>query len=193
MHSIDQQCDLGADLLRLARGSIEHGLAHNEPLPIRFEGMPDVMTDPAATFTTLRLNGKLRGCVGNLESERPLARDVAHTAFRAAFRDPRFEPVVQHELSAILVEVAVLSPMEPFAVRGEAELLARLEPGEDGLVIGFGAKRATFLPKVWEQLPKPAAFLAALKMKCGLEKDFWSQQLEFHRYKTTTYTELAEN
>ncbi len=189
MHLIDQQCDLGADLLRLARGSIEHGFSHNEPLPIRFEGLPGVMSDPAATFTTLRLVGKLRGCVGNLESVRPLAKDVAHTAFQAAFRDPRFEPVAQHELSEIVVEVSVLSPMEPFPVSSETDLLEKLEPGEDGLVIGFGEKRATFLPKVWEQLPKPAAFLSALKTKCGLEKDFWSENLQFQRYRTTTYVE----
>ena len=192
MHLADQQDGLGTELLRLARGSIEHGLVHSEPLPIRFDGMPDVMADPAATFTTLRLNGRLRGCVGNLESVRPLAKDVAHTAFRAAFRDPRFEPVVQHELSAILVEVSVLSPMEPFPVNDEKDLLEKLEPGMDGLVISLGARRATFLPKVWEQLPSPAAFLAALRMKCGLEEDFWSEDLEFLRYRTTTYVESAE-
>ena len=193
MHLPEQHDNLGKDLLSLARGSIEHGLRHNEPLPIRFDGMPEVMADPAATFTTLRLEGKLRGCVGNLESERPLATDVAHTAFQAAFRDPRFEPVVQHELPALLVEVSVLTPLEPFPVRDEADLLARLEPGEDGLVISLGARRATFLPKVWEQLPKPSAFLTGLKMKCGLERDFWSERLEFQRYRATTYGEPAQD
>ncbi len=193
MRSTDKKEILGTELLRLARGSIEHGLAYNKPLPVRVEGMPDVMAEPAATFTTLRVDGKLRGCVGSLESVRPLAKDVAHTAFRAAFRDPRFDPVVQHELSNIRLEVAVLSPMEPFPVSDEADLLERLEPGTDGLVIGLGSRRATFLPKVWDQLPNPDAFLSALKMKCGLEKDFWSERLEFHRYRTTTYAEPGEN
>lgn len=191
MRSTDQQDTFGTDLLRLARGSIEHGLVHREPLPIRLDAMPDVMADPAATFTTLRLDGKLRGCVGNLESVRALAEDVAHTAFRAAFHDPRFDPVVEHELRVIRLEVSVLSPMEPFAVSDEAELLEKLEPGVDGLVICLDARRATFLPKVWDQLPDPAAFLGALKMKCGLEKDFWSERLEFHRYRTTTFAEPA--
>ena len=191
MHSPDPQETLGTALLRLARGSIEHGLVHGEPLPVRFDGLPDVMADPAATFTTLRLDGKLRGCVGNLESIRPLAKDVAYTAFRAAFRDPRFEPVVEHEIGEIRVEVSILSPMKPFPVSDEADLLEKLEPGKDGLVISLGARRATFLPKVWDQLPRPAAFLAALKTKCGLEKDFWSESLEFHRYITTTYAESS--
>ncbi len=190
MHSTEQ-ADLGTALLRLARGSIEHGLIHREPLPIRLDDMPDEMAGPAATFTTLRHDGKLRGCVGNLESLRPLAKDVAHTAFQAAFRDPRFEPVVEHELSAIVVEVSVLSPMEPFPVSDEGDLLEKLEPGNDGLVISLGERRATFLPKVWEQLPKPAAFVTALKMKCGLEKDYWSDRLEFQRYRTTTFAERS--
>ena len=193
MRLTDQKQTLGTELLRLARGSIEHGLIHGKPLPIRVEGLPDVMTEPAATFTTLRRDGKLRGCVGNLESARPLAKDVAHTAFRAAFRDPRFDPVVQHEVGTIRLEVSVLSPMEPFPVSNEADLLERLEPGTDGLVIVLGSRRATFLPKVWDQLPNPAAFLGALKMKCGLEKNFWSERLEFHRYRTTTYAEAGED
>ncbi len=193
MRSTDTKETLGTELLRLARGSIEHGLIHNKPLPIRVEGMPDVLGEPAATFTTLRADGKLRGCVGNLESVRPLAKDVVHTAFRAAFRDPRFDPVVQHELSTIRLEVSVLSPVEPFAVSDEADLLERLEPRADGLVIGLGSRRATFLPKVWDQLPNPDEFLSALKVKCGLEKDFWSERLEFHRYRTTTYAEPGEN
>lgn len=192
MRSTDSPDVLGTELLRLARGSIAHGLVHGEPLPIRFDGMPDVMADPAATFTTLRLAGMLRGCVGNLESVRPLAKDVARTAFQAAFRDPRFEPVGEHELPEIVVEVSVLSPMEPFPARDEKELLAKLQPGTDGLVISLDARRATFLPKVWDQLPTAAAFVTALKMKCGLEKDFWSDRLEFYRYRTTTFAESAE-
>lgn len=190
MHSTDQP-GLGVELLRLARNSIEHGLVHDEPLPIRIDGKPDWLTDPAATFTTLRLEGRLRGCVGNLEATRPLAGDVAYTAFRAAFRDPRFDPVVDRELAAIRLEVSVLTPLEPLPVSDEADLLEKLEPGTDGLVIGMDARRATFLPKVWDQLPDPSAFLTALRTKCGLESDYWSDQLEFHRYRAATYTEPA--
>lgn len=189
MRSTDRQEAPGAELLRLARSSVEHGLDHSEPLPVRLDVLSDVMAAPAATFTTLRADGKLRGCVGNLYSRRPLAKDVVHTAFQAAFRDPRFDPVVRHELSTIRLEVSVLSPLEAFPVQDEADLLEKLEPGTDGLVISLGSRQATFLPKVWDQLPDPAAFLCSLKMKCGLEKDFWSEALEFQRYRTTTYVE----
>ena len=179
----------GAELLRLARSSIEHGLAHREPLQVNCEGLPLELTEPAATFTTLHCEGKLRGCCGTLEAVRPLAEDVTHSAFRAAFRDVRFEPVGKHEVDAIGLEVSVLSPLESIPFSDEADLLGRLTPGVDGLVIIAEARRATFLPKVWETLPDPRQFLAALKAKCGLAEDYWSERLEFQRYRTASYAE----
>jgi AMMECR1 domain-containing protein len=68
-------------------------------------------------------------------------------------------------------------------------LLSRLTPGSDGLVIIAAGRRATFLPKVWEMLPDPQQFLAALKTKCGLPEKYWSEKLEFQRYRTTSYSE----
>jgi AmmeMemoRadiSam system protein A len=189
MHSPDRQDLPGADLLRLARGSIEHGLHHGEPLPVRFDDLPEALTELAATFTTLRLEGELRGCCGTLEAAKPLATDVAYSAFQAAFRDSRFEPVGREEIEGIRLEVSVLSPLESISVIDEADLLDRLTPGTDGLVIVEGWRRATFLPKVWEALPEPRVFLAALKTKCGLPKDYWSERLEFLRYQTTSYAE----
>ena len=179
----------GMELLRLARASIEHGLVHERPLPVDYAGLPQALANTAATFTTLRIQGRLRGCCGSLEAVRPLAEDVAHSAFRAAFRDVRFDPVGKHELEAIRLEVSVLSPLEPLPFSGEADLLLRLTPGVDGLVIIAEGRRATFLPTVWEMLPDPRQFLVALKSKCGLPEKYWSERLEFQRYRTTSYAE----
>ena len=191
MHSHDQQNLPGADLLRLARCSIEYGLNHGKPLPVLVDELPQALTEPAATFTTLQLEGKLRGCCGTLEAAHPLATDVARSAFRAAFRDSRFKAVGRDELGGIRLEVSVLSPLEVIRVTDEADLLNRLTPGTDGLVIAEGGRRATFLPKVWESLPEPHRFLAQLKTKCGLPEDYWSERLEFHRYRTTSFAESA--
>jgi AmmeMemoRadiSam system protein A len=174
MYSPDPHNLPGTELLRLARGSIEYGLVHGQPLPVDSATLHEAMTEPGATFTTVRLDDELRGCCGTLEANRPLAEDVARSAFRAAFRDPRFEPVVEHELGVIRLEVSVLSPLEALTVTGEAEL---------------HGDRATLLPKVWDTLPEPRQFLDALKAKCGLPKDYWSEQLEFQRYRTTTFAE----
>lgn len=182
----------GAELLRLARSSIEYGLGHQMPLPVDCADLPEALSEPGATFTTLHLGGRLRGCCGRLEAARPLATDVAHSAFEAAFRDPRFDPVIADEFAAIRVEVSVLSPMEPMSVASETDLLEQLVPGEDGLVIVEGSRRATFLPKVWEQLPEPRQFLGQLKLKCGLPGDYWSERLQFRRYRTASYAESVE-
>jgi uncharacterized protein len=182
----------GRELLLLARGSIEYGLIHEAPLPVARDELSRVLTEPAATFTTLRFEGRLRGCCGTLEATRPLAEDVVHSAFRAAFRDPRFEPVGERELGAISLEVSVLSPLESLPVSDEAELLGLLRPGSDGLVIAVEGRHATFLPTVWETLPEPRRFVAALKAKCGLAENYWSERLEFRRYRTTSYAERQD-
>jgi AmmeMemoRadiSam system protein A len=179
----------GTDLLRIARRSIEYGLDHGRPLPVQIDTLAPALAEPAATFTTLTLDGKLRGCCGMLEAVKPLGEDVAYTAFQAAFRDTRFEPVRRDELDRISLEISVLSPLERMIVKDETDLLQQLVPGEDGLVIVEGASRATFLPKVWESLPDPRRFLAALRAKCGLPDNYWSERLRFFRYRTTSYAE----
>ena len=72
-------------------------------------------------------------------------------------------------------------------IASEGELIAQLRPGEDGLILEDGARRGTFLPKVWEALPDPAAFLAALKVKAGLPRDHWSAGLRVWRYGTDRF------
>lgn len=189
MHSTDRQNLPGAELLRLARGSVEYGLIHGQHLPVRCDKLLPALAEPGATFTTLRLEGELRGCSGTLEAEHPLATAVSRSAFHAAFRDPRFEPVDESEVDAIRLEVSVLSPMEPIRFSDEADLLEQLIPGTDGLVLVEGMRRATFLPKVWESLPDTRQFLAALKRKSGLPDDYWSERLEFLRYRTVSHAE----
>lgn len=192
MHSPEYNKATDALLLRLARGSIEHGFEHGAPLPVRASDYADEFRRFAATFTTVRHAGKLRGCCGTLDAARPLAADVAHTAFRAAFRDSRFEPLGRHEFDHARIEVSVLSPLETMNVADESDLLRQLVPGTDGLVIKEGSRCATFLPKVWETLPEPSQFVAQLKAKCGLPRDHWSALLEFQRYRTATYAETAD-
>jgi AmmeMemoRadiSam system protein A len=189
MHSPDPQGLPGDVLLQLARGSIEYGVRQGDPLPVRLEELPRAFAEPGATFTTLHLDGQLRGCCGSLQAVHPLATDVTRSAFQAAFRDPRFEPVGECEVAAIRLEVSVLSPMHPISATDEAALLAQLTPGTDGLVLIEGGRRATFLPTVWDSLPDPRRFVAALKTKCGLPVDYWSERIEFQRYRTSSYAE----
>ena len=143
---------------------------------------PDWLQQPGATFVTLMHKGSLRGCIGSLEAHRSLFDDVRANAVAAAFRDPRFPPLTAKELSETQVEVSLLSEAQPLTFSGEADVLAQLRSGIDGVVLEYGPHRGTFLPQVWEQLPQPRDFLAHLKVKAGLSADFWADDIRLSRY-----------
>jgi hypothetical protein len=165
------EADAAQTLPAIARDSILHGLQHGRPLLPVLPRFPARLRAPAAAFVTLMRRQTLRGCIGTTEPVAPLAHAVADSAFKAAFRDPRFPPLAAAEFSELTVSVSVLGPKEPVLFASEAELLARLRPGVDGLVIARGHRSATFLPSVWETLPQPQDFLAQLKSKAGLRSD----------------------
>lgn len=170
-------------LLAIARASVEHGVRHGSPLPVDLDALPAPLAEPAASFVTLRgPDGELRGCVGELEASRALAEGVAHNAWRAASRDPRFAPVAAEELDGLEVHVSVLGPLEPLAVDSEAALRDALRPGRDGLLLDDGVHRATFLPAVWASLPEPARFLGELARKAGLRAGVWPAAMRAWRY-----------
>jgi len=171
-------------LRSLARSSIEQGLESGEAPPIRLHDYPGALQQRRASFVTLKLDGRLRGCIGALEATRPLVEDVAMHAFAAAFRDPRFPAVTRQELDALELHIAIIAAPEPLAAGSEAELLEQLRPRVDGLILEEGERRATFLPSVWDSLPDPADFLAGLRDKAGLAPDYWSESLRVQRYTT---------
>ncbi len=176
-------------MLALARDSIRHGLATGRPLEVDVTAFDPELRKPGASFVTLDAHGRLRGCIGSLEAYRPLVVDVADNAFNAAFRDPRFPPVREDEFEDLRIHVSVLSPPEPLQFRDEADLLAQLRPGVDGLILEDRGRRGTFLPSVWEPLPDRREFLAHLKLKAGLPPDHWSPTLRVWRYTTESFGE----
>ncbi|HEX4331382.1 MAG TPA: AmmeMemoRadiSam system protein A [Usitatibacter sp.] len=141
------------------------------------------LAEPAATFVTLRDSlGDLRGCIGTIDPHRALGEDVAHNAFAAAYRDPRFPPLRDLERATTAVEVSLLTPRRPFAAQSEAEAVHGLEPGTDGLVFEYHGQRATFLPQVWENISDPLDFLCELRRKAGLPARFWHPDVKLSRY-----------
>jgi len=171
-------------LLDIARLSITHGLQQGRPLSIALDELTPALREPRATFVTLFIDGKLRGCIGGLEARLPLAMDVAQHALAAATHDPRFPPVTPEEAPQLSIHLSVLNPPEPMSVADEVDLLQQLRPGVDGLVLIDGRHHATFLPDVWEGVPDARAFLHHLKHKAGLKPDYWSDTIRFERYTT---------
>lgn len=177
-------------LLELARGSLDRavrGARAEAPDPAT---LPAPLHPPGACFVTLTKDGALRGCIGSLEPHRPLWQDAMANAAAAGLRDPRFAPVVADELALLALAISVLTPREPVAAPSREELLAALRPEIDGLVLIEGARRATFLPKVWEQLPEPERFLGHLMIKAGLPARYWSPTVRFERYGSVDFGEV---
>jgi AmmeMemoRadiSam system protein B/AmmeMemoRadiSam system protein A len=163
-----------AALLTVARHAVAQGLASGEIQAPALAALPPELSTWRAAFVTLERHGELRGCIGSLQATRALALDVAGNAWNAAFADPRFPPLTAAEREGLTLSISVLSPPRPLKVADEADLLRRLRPGVDGLILGDGPRRATFLPAVWDDLPAPHDFVRQLKRKAGLPADYWS-------------------
>lgn len=181
--------DAGPVVLAIARAAIAHALGLSQTA--KTDESAPWLHQPGACFVTLMQGSRLRGCIGTLEARRSLLDDVRANAVAAAMHDPRFAPLTAPELARTDVEVSLLSPTEPLAFASEAEALAQLRPGVDGVVFAFGSHRSTFLPQVWEQLPRVEAFMAQLKQKAGLGADFWADGVHLSRYTVTKWKEVA--
>lgn len=172
----------GEALLGIAVASLEEGLRADRPARIDLRQYPLELRTRHATFVTLKQAGRLRGCMGSPRAWRPLVMDVAANAYRAGFEDTRFDPLSCAELPRLTIGISLLSPPEPLAVASEDELIQKLRPGTDGLLIQDGEYGALFLPAVWEDLPEPRVFLAHLKRKAGLASEHWSARTRCWRF-----------
>jgi len=187
MTSNEMPADVGTTLLSLARRAIAQELGRTSAEPTRSSDA--WLQQLGACFVTLTQQGALRGCIGSLQAYRTLESDVRANALAAAFRDPRFLPLSPTELEHTRLEVSLLSAMEPLTFSSETDALAQLRPGVDGVVFEYGANRSTFLPQVWEQLPRPEEFMAHLKRKAGLDAHFWQPEVCLSRYTVAKWKE----
>jgi len=177
-------------LLALARQGLVLGV-RGEPLPpLVPEEIPARLREPGATFVTLTKAGQLRGCIGSLEPYRSLADDAREHAVAAALNDYRFPRVQPEELLEIDIEISRLTAPQPLEYTNPDDLLAKIRPGIDGLVLRDGMRRATFLPQVWEKLPDPTTFLNQLCLKLGGAPDLWrNMQLDVEIYQVEEFHE----
>jgi hypothetical protein len=177
----------GQMLLGLARKVLEQkldcGVLPNKPDDA-------VFSEKAATFVTLKIAGKLRGCIGTLEAVDPLWESVCRNSINAAFNDYRFSPLTAEELPVVWLDISILSQPEPLDFDDGADLAAKLRSGIDGVILRQGTRSATFLPQVWQQLPTPEQFLGHLCLKAGLPQDAWRRgKLEIHTYQVQEFAE----
>jgi AmmeMemoRadiSam system protein A len=178
-------------LLRMAREALECAV-HEKKLPeLDHTVLTPVLQADGASFVTLTVHGNLRGCIGALEPFQPLANDVREHAIAAALQDYRFPPVSAGELDEIEIEISRLTMPVPLEFADADDLLEKLHPGVDGVILKDGPyRRATFLPQVWEKIPDKAEFMENLCYKMGSPPDTWRRKkLEVQVYQVEEFRE----
>jgi len=180
----------GKTLIETARRAIAEKLSGKEGGLSKPGDAPQHLQEPRGTFVTLTKNGSLRGCIGHLVAREPVIEGVRQNSINAAFKDPRFPPLSRDEFDRIKIEVSVLTEPVPLEYSDGRDLLEKLQPGLDGVIIRKGSHQATFLPQVWEQLPDKKKFLSHLCLKAGLPADAWaSGGLEVSIYRVQAFEE----
>ena len=180
----------GRKLLQIARQSISAALAA-DGAPGACLAEEPWLRESRSSFVTLMQGEELRGCVGALEAQRPLAEDVAENARAAAFEDARFKPLTRDEFARTEIEVSLLSTPKRLAFEDHVDLIGRLRPGVDGIILEYSeeGKRSTFLPQVWEGLPDPEQFIAHLRQKAGIAQSVDIRRCRVKRYSVLKWRE----
>lgn len=161
------------ELLAIARDAIESVVKGKNLAPLKLENFSDLLQKQGASFVTLTTHGQLRGCIGALEAYQPLVMDVREHAIAAATQDYRFPPVKPEELGNIKIEISRLTLPQKLSFEDPVDLISKLRPGIDGVILRDGPKRATFLPQVWEKIEDPVDFLNHLCSKMGVPPGTW--------------------
>ncbi|HEX4098458.1 MAG TPA: AmmeMemoRadiSam system protein B [Caulobacteraceae bacterium] len=180
-------------LLDLAREVVKQAALHGgKPPTVNINGgLPRTLLAQRATFVTLKIDGRLRGCRGSVVAQQSLFADVANNAFQSGFGDQRFTPLSTDELETLEFEISILSTPRRIACQSEGELLGALRPDVDGIILRDGARQSLFLPSVWAQIPDPQDFIRHLKLKAGLPADHWSPTFEAFRFTTESFGDEA--
>ncbi|NLD36285.1 MAG: AmmeMemoRadiSam system protein A [Desulfatiglans sp.] len=179
----------GEYLLSVARKIIEAKLFSHDITPEK-KNDNEKYLERRGTFVTLTINGNLRGCIGHIIPQESLIDGIRENAINAAFKDPRFPPLSKEEWDMLKVEISILTAPAPLKYNDTDDLLKKLKPGVDGLIIEKGYQSATFLPQVWDQLPEKEEFLGHLCMKAGLSVNEWKKGgLTIYRYQVQAFEE----
>lgn len=179
----------GNIVLKIARAAIA------QAIHVRFEFIDTEVSQPwllqpGASFVTLLQHDQLRGCIGSLQPYLPLLEDISKNAVSAALHDTRFLPLTKREFSSVEIEVSILSDLYRIDFINEADAIAQMRPGRDGIVFEYKSCRSTFLPQVWDSIPDPQQFLTNLKIKAQLPGDFWAKGIQLFRYTVSKWQEI---
>jgi AmmeMemoRadiSam system protein A len=177
-------------LLEIARQAIQTVADRQRLLRLAVDEYSSGLQQDGASFVTLTISEQLRGCIGTLEAYQPLVLDVQEHAAAAASEDYRFPPVRPEEVPLLQIEISRLTPTQPLPYENWMDLINKLRPGLDGVLIRDGVRRATFLPQVWEKVPDPQEFMSHLCIKMGAPSDHWRMhKMDVYTYQVEEFKE----
>jgi len=178
-------------LLKIARRAIQKYFQDEGVFQVEKDELPQSLKEKKGTFVTLWKNNELRGCIGDLESEKPIYQSVIDNCLASALLDSRFTALKGDELNDIKIEISILSELKKLPNFTDYDsFLKYLNKYKPGLLIKKGAHQATFLPQVWEDLSSAELFISHLCEKAGLEKDEWKRMdLEIYQYSAEVFKE----
>jgi AmmeMemoRadiSam system protein A len=173
------------ELLRIARASIA---AEVNRIPLVVQSTGEAPARRAGAFVTLHRNGALRGCIGHIEPDQPLAEVVASCAAAACRSDPRFPAVTEAELPDVEIELSVLGPLEVVTA------LDQIEIGRHGLVVEMQGRRGLLLPQVaaeygWDR----QTFVEQTCHKAGLPKQGWPRGATIWKFDAEVFCETGSH
>ncbi|MEM0243550.1 MAG: AmmeMemoRadiSam system protein A [Candidatus Aenigmatarchaeota archaeon] len=179
-------------IINLAKKAIEVYVKANRIISKPRE-YPSELNEKRGVFVTIykKVNNQsyLRGCIGLPYPTKPLIEGIIEAAISAT-RDPRFPPLDEKELKEIFVEVSILSKPEKIEGKNYKEILEKIRPFKDGIIIKKGTKSALFLPQVWDDIPKKEEFLSYLCIKAGLPPNEWTKEgTEFYKFEAEVVEE----
>lgn len=172
------------ELLEIVKKSLDAAVTSKELYHPQRENAQDILFNKGASFVTLTKDGKLRGCIGSVLPEKSIAADLAYNAFAAALQDKRFAPVEPDELNKIDFTISLLTNFEEITFTSYEDLLSKLRPTVDGVLIRDGKRQGLFLPAVWKDIPDKQDFMTELKLKAGLSPSYWSDNIKVFRFRT---------
>jgi len=164
-------------LLKVARAAITSELMMDRSILVKPKEISPSLKQKRGCFVTLHKSGSLRGCIGTIEPTTPLLNCVIENAINAAFRDPRFASLAKDEIDEVDIEISVLTVPRVLRFKDGEDLKRQLIAGAHGVILSQGYRRSTFLPQVWDQLPKKEDFLEHLCLKGGLARSAWKEPL----------------
>lgn len=176
-----------ASLKETARAAVRTGARSGAMPSVDVAALSWPLRGHRASFVTVTVDGRLRGCIGSPAPVQPLAVDVAHNAARAASADPRFDRMTGAEADRAEASISILSRPRAIHSETEADLAAALVPGRDGLILRAGNRAGLFLPQVWKQLPDAGDFVRHLKDKAGIGEGEWPSGIRAERFSTESF------